>query len=171
MENDNPQNPTPAPEGTPTPPATSPTTVEQTNPRLLDEMIPRKQYIGLQSQFNRRNEEFKQLQADFDTINTGKTQAEQLAQQRFDALTAANQRITDLDTELQPLLGLHTKVTAFREILGDENLKLPAEAALKLFDLLEDLPAGPDVTATKGTILKLANFGQCDGRDSRERGF
>ena len=85
MENDNPQNPTPAPEGTPTPPAQNPATVE--------EMIPRKQYTGLQSQFNRRNQEYQQLQADYDTINTGKTQAEQLAQQRFDALTAANTRI------------------------------------------------------------------------------
>jgi hypothetical protein len=166
MDPDNPQNPPEnqpaATPGTPNPPA-APSTDEE-------KVYTRKQYTGLQSNLNRRNEEYKQLQGQFDTINVAKTQAEELANQRFTLLTTANGKVQELSDQLVPLNALSLKVNAFRELLADEKsgLNLPPEAALQLFHLLDDIPAGQDVASTKATIIKFAKFGQTIA-DKREK--
>lgn len=137
------------------------TTTEETPPTPEEEKVyTRKAYTTLQTKLNQANTKIKELEGQFDTINTGKTQAEQLADQRFQALTAANTKLKEYSDQLAPLTGMAHKVAAFKELVTGNELGLTPDATVELFGLLDDIPAGNDVETTKETIKKLAKFGQ-----------
>ena len=134
-----------------------------------EKVYTRKAYAGLQTRLNQANERIKDLESQFDTMNTGKAEAEQLADQRFQALTTANAKIKEYTDQVAPLAGLQNKVTAFRELVASEEWGLTPDATIALFGLLDDLPAGADVEATKETIKRLAKFGQTAAQQAAQQ--
>ncbi len=158
-----PQNPDPQTTGGNDQPQSAPVQGEAT--------VSHKAYASLQTRYNTLNQAHADLQASFTALQTDR-----------DALNAT---ITRRNTEFADLQGQHAtlqqtatqaqqtllKYQAFGELLQDQEngLGLPPDAAVKLFGLLNDIPAGADLDATKAAIRKFADFGKSLGQSTEQR--
>lgn len=137
------------------------TVSSQAQSALEEPVVSHKVYAGLQKTLNERTKAFEELKTTFATQQEAYKQLEETAAQRMKRLGELGNEVekvkSDYSTASQRLL----KVDAFNRLVSDpENgLSLSAEAKLKLFGLLDKLPAGEDLESTMGVIKEFAAFG------------
>lgn len=127
-----------------------------------ENVVSHKVYAGLQTRYNKLNEQYKEIS---DSYGTAQATIEQLTEQLDKARRGMSEREQAQQTLAQQLSELQRKdvrYQAFRTLLTREDggLDLPPDASLHLFNLLDQIPAGEDVDTTAENILKFAEFGR-----------
>jgi hypothetical protein len=162
MSDQVPQNPNSATEGNTGTEAQPQDETPQSRPATPENTVSHKSYATLQTRLNQRNQEFDELNESFIGLQEDHTRVTTLADTRLQDLNTARTRVTDLESQLGTANAQILKMSAFKELISDpENgLALAPEAAMRLFNLLDDIPAGTDLADTVGKIKRFAEFGQ-----------
>lgn len=133
--------------------------------------VPHEVYAGLQRTLNKRNQEFEALAATFAAEQEARRQAEEMAAQRMKKLGEQGAQLEKYQAEFSAAQKRLMKIDAFNQLMNDpeSGLTLSAEAKLKLFGLLDKLPAGEDLESTMSVIKEFAAFGQEVANERRKK--